>query len=137
MAKNQKNFIPQAANSKAIQYNGTQTSIAAPMPLWQAGSEGGKLYGIRCNFINNSGFVSDNKVFWSVNGAAPFVEIFTFGQPNGNTAAKLLFTDFWTNSLVNDGDGNKYLNFEAGGGFFVDLAQNGATVDVEAYGENY
>lgn len=130
MAKNERNFIPKTGRSYASQFNGAASTPAAPLPLWQAGAEGGKLYaGKFVNSINAS--VVD--VYWSPDGIT-FVKIYTTPAAYATYA---LFVDFWTSGFVLDADGNKYVNFEAGGGFFIDATNNGTIIDVQAYGEDY
>lgn len=138
MAKNQKNFIPQKGKPFAVEYNGTQTSAAAPLKIWQAGSEGGKFYGAKLfltDVVGGGGTRSIN-VYWSADGVT-FVLVTTFSVTGGGTYTKVAFTDFWATAFVNDADGNKYINFEAGGGFFIDIVDNTNTAAIESYGEDY
>lgn len=136
MAKNQKNFIPQTGSSFSVQYNGTQTSLAAPLKIWQAGSEGGKFYGAKIKSNGTSGAPSTQTIFWSPDGVS-FVSIGTFASVPSSTTIKKIFNDFWDTAYVNDADGNKYINLESGAGFFIDVSDNTETVNIESYGENY
>lgn len=129
MAKNERNYIPKTGKPFASSFNGTASTPAAPLPLWQAGADGGKLYAGR--FVQSVN-ASPADVYWSPDGVT-FVGIFS--TPSSGTYD--LFTDFWLTGFCLDEAGNKFINFEAGGGFFID-ATNGATViDTQAYGEDY
>lgn len=134
MAKNERNYKPKTGKPFAVQYNGTQTSPAAPMPIWQAGAEGGKFYSGK--FTTGGVTNSVQTVYWSPDGVS-FVSIFSEASATGVPETKTAFTDFWALAFRTDENGDKFVNFEAGGGFFIDVNANTETVDIEAYGEDY
>lgn len=138
MAKNERNYIPKSGNMSAGQYNGTQTTAAAPMPIWQAGAEGGKCYAVRALLTDvvGGGGARNFDIYYSPDGVA-FTRILRTQLTGGATATELLFTDFFITNFALDEAGNKYINFEADGGFFVDIADNTNTIDFESYGEDY
>lgn len=136
MAKNERNFIPKDGGPFAIQYNGTNTTAAAPAAFAAGGAEGSKIYGSKLYLDNPTGFNRFFDIYFSSDGIT-FKKLVRFTIAGGANATKKLFIDFWDWSYLTDAEGNKYINAKKDVGFYIDIEDNACTADIETYSEVY